>query len=41
MNGKDAGRDLVVQDEEDVARGKGRGGGTAYEMVGLMKGGAG
>lgn len=36
---KDDGRDLVVQD--DVERGKGRGGGGAYEMVGLMKGGAG
>ncbi|MCJ1467539.1 hypothetical protein MMC07_006164 [Pseudocyphellaria aurata] len=39
-NSKDASRDFVVQDE-DVARGKGRGGGVAYEMVGLIKGGAG
>lgn len=39
-NSKDAGRDLVVQDEE-MERGKGRGGGAAYELVGLIKGGAG
>lgn len=37
---KDASGDIAVHDEE-VDRGKGRGGGAAYEMVGLMKGGAG
>lgn len=39
-NSKDASGDLEVQDEE-MERGKGRGGGAAYEMVGLIKGGAG
>lgn len=40
-NGKVADGDLVVQGEEEVQRGKGRGAGAAYEMVGLMKGEAG
>lgn len=40
-NSKNVDGDLVMQGEEEVERGEGRGGRLAYEMVGLMKGGAG
>lgn len=40
VNSKDASGDIAVHDAE-VDRGKARGGGAAYEMVGLMKCGAG